>query len=286
MFALWLVSALGWWAFAFMPLPSDPPAWLTAARSACFGATDSGLPAASGWMLLVLAPAMSLTAILALWGSELTPSVLEVARSGPGRSLFAVLAIALLLEGAWVSVKLRTARRVASWDAAAPGGPAELPPDYPRRNAMAPDFALIDQHGQKISLGDLKGRPVVLTFVFAHCQALCPLVIETLKRAVPGAAPSEVLMVTLDPWRDTVGSLPAIARQWEVLPNFHVLSSPRVDDVLAVVKAYDVPFERNLTSGDIVHPGLVFLIDAQGRLAYTFNNPPMTWVREGLDRLG
>ena len=53
---LWLLSTLLWWAFAFTPLPSEPPAWLSAARHACFGSADNGLPAAQGWMLLTLGP--------------------------------------------------------------------------------------------------------------------------------------------------------------------------------------------------------------------------------------
>jgi cytochrome oxidase Cu insertion factor (SCO1/SenC/PrrC family) len=53
-----------------------------------------------------------------------------------------------------------------------------------------------------------------------------------------------------------------------------------------VAEAYGVSFQRNDKTGDIVHPGLVFLIDADGRLGYTFNNPPAAWVREGLQRLG
>ena len=63
---LWLGATLFWWAFAFMPLPSAPPEWLTAARVACFGATVHGLPAASGWLLLVLAPVMLLAVIIAI----------------------------------------------------------------------------------------------------------------------------------------------------------------------------------------------------------------------------
>jgi protein SCO1/2 len=283
---LWLIGTLGWWAFAFMPLPADPPAWLTAARYACFGAVEPGLPDASGVILLAVAPATFLAAIFVLWGADLAASVRDLVRSRAGQGLVLLLALVLAVEGAWVAAKLRTGWRVASSDAAAPEPATALPRDYPRLSGPAPDFTLVDQRGVRISLAGLRGRPVVLTFVFAHCQALCPVVIQTLKHAVPGARSSPVLLVTLDPWRDTVSALPAIARQWKVEPHFHVLSSPSVDDVLRVVRAYDVPFERSTTSGDIAHPGLVFLIDAQGRLAYTFNNPPAAWVRDGLDRLG
>jgi protein SCO1/2 len=281
---LWLGAALLWWGFAFLPVSSTPPEWLTAARAACFGSAEGGLPAPYGWALLVLGPASFLVGILALWGSELRASVRSVARSPLGASIFALIAVAMIAEGVWVSAKVRTGLAVAAWDAGAGGAPA-LPATYPRQAAAAPDFALVDQDGERVSLGRFKGRPVLLTFVFAHCQTMCPLLVQHIKQAAPSTPPSEVVMITLDPWRDTPSSLAAIARRWDLPKNFHVLSSASVAEVLSVVDAYRVPFERNEQSGDITHPGLVFLVDAEGRLAYTFNNPPPAWISEGLNRL-
>ena len=282
MIVLWVVSTLLWWAFAFMPLPSQPPEWVTAARYACFGSMERGLPAANGWMLLVLAPASFLAGIFVIWGPDLRGSMLHVARTRSGRCMVIALALAVATEGAWVVRKVHAARAVTTW-AHGVQGDTELPEAYPRQTGAAPDFTLIDQHGRAISLSSFKGTPLVLTFVFAHCQTMCPLIVGTLKRASPDRAP--VLMVTLDPWRDTPSTLPGIARQWALPARFHVLSSPRVSEVLRVVDAYGVRAERNERSGDIVHPGLVLLIDARGRLIYTFNNPSPAWVREGLDRL-
>jgi len=279
------VSTLLWWAFAFTPLPSEPPEWLSAARHACFGSADTGLPAPHGWMLLVLGPTSFLLGIVVLWGPELPASLVRAVRGRAGQSVVAVLALAVVFEGAWVLRKVEAARAVGGW-AQAIHDDSALPADYPRLTAPAPDFSLVDQHGDALSLGRLKGRPVVLTFVFAHCQTLCPLVVDTLKQASRDAHPAAVLLVTLDPWRDTPSSLPGIARQWAVPDTFHVLSSPHVDEVLRVSARYGVTFTRDERTGDIGHPGLVFLIDADGRLAYTFSNPPPAWVREGLRRLG
>ena len=281
---LWLVSTVLWWGFAFMPLPSAPPEWLSAARAACFGSAESGLPAMYGWMLLVLAPASFLVGIFLVWGSELGGSVRSVARSPLGACVLALIGAALIAEGAWVSAKVRAGFAVAAWDQGAPDT-SDLPVTYPRRVAAAPDFTLVDQDGERVSLGRFKGKPVVLTFVFAHCQTMCPLLVQNIKQALSDASPSEVLMVTLDPWRDTPSSLAGAAHRWDVPKTFHVLSSASVTEVLSVVDAYQVPFERNEQSGDITHPGLVFLVDAQGRLAYTFNNPAPAWIREGLNRL-
>ena len=282
---LWLGATLLWWVFAFTPLPSEPPPWLSAARHACFGVADDGLPATHGWMLLVLGPASFLLGIAALWGRELPRALGCAMRGRAGRLVAAALALAVALEGAWVLRKVEAARAANGW-ARAIHDDSALPADYPRQMAGAPDFSLVDQHGDTLSLGRLRGRPVLLTFVFAHCQTLCPLIVETLKRASEDSGPTSVMLVTLDPWRDTPSTLPGIATRWDVPGTFHVLSSHHVDAVLRVSERYGVTFTRDERTGDIVHPGLVFLIDAEGRLAYTFSNPSPAWVREGLQRLG
>lgn len=281
--ALWAVATLFWWAFAFAPLPSAPPAWLTAARHACFGSAGEGLPAPHGWMLLVLGPASFLLGIAVLWGRELPASLARGMRGRAGTWVAVVLAVVATVEGVWVLRKVEAARAVADWtQPIRDDGP--LPAEYPRQAAPAPDFSLVDQRGVTLSISELKGRPVVLTFVFGHCQTLCPVVVDTLKLVSRASAPV-VLLVTLDPWRDTPSALPGIADRWELPVGFHVLSSRRVADVLRVADRYGVTFRRDERTGDIVHPGLVFVIDADGRLAYTFSNPPVAWVREGLRRL-
>jgi protein SCO1/2 len=279
---LWVLATLLWWAFAFAPLPSAPPAWLSAARHACFGTAETGLPAAHGWMLLSLGPASFLVGILVLWGREVPAALSRALRGGVGQTVTLALVAAVALEGSWVLGKVEAARALTTWTPAVATDDA-LPADYPRQTAPALDFALTDQHGATVSLAAFRGRPVAVTFVFAHCQTLCPLVVDTLKQAAPAG---DVLLVTLDPWRDTPRLLPDIARRWALPDGFRLLSARRVEDVLAVAEQYGVPFTRDERTGDIVHPGLVFLVDADGRLAYTFSNPSPAWLREALRRLG
>ena len=55
-----------------------------------------------------------------------------------------------------MSAKVRAALAVAAWDPGAPDS-SDLPATYPRQAAAAPDFALVDQDGERISLGRFKG---------------------------------------------------------------------------------------------------------------------------------
>ena len=283
---LWALATLFWWAFAFAPLPPEPPGWLEAARAACFGVTPARLPDAAGWLMLVLAPASLLVVLLVLWSAELRDVWRRAARSSGGRVVLAMLALAASVEGSWVWTRLDAAWRTPAIVAAATAAPEALPHDYPRQASIAPAFTLVDQRGASIALDRLSGKPVVLSFVFAHCTTLCPLIVETLKGAVPTSTEATVLLVTLDPWRDTPGRLPVIARRWSLPSHVHLLSARDSAEVAAVARAYGVSVRRDQLTGDITHPGLVVVIDAHGRAAYTFNAPSETWVRQALARLG
>jgi protein SCO1/2 len=282
---IWTAATLFWWAFAFAPLPSEPPPWLAAARQACFGATPSGLPGAEGWMMLTLAPAMLLVTLVALWGGEVRSVLGRALRERAGRVVIALLVLAAGVEATWVGSKIATAARIDGVAFTPAPASAGLPPEYPRHRGIAADFALVDQHGATLGPGRLRGRPIVVSFVFAHCATVCPLVVETLKQATAGAEAPVVLLVTLDPWRDTPSSLPGLARRWGIPAHAHVLSG-NPEAVLAVARAYAVPSTRDEATGDIAHPPLVFVIDREGRLAYTFNNPPADWIAQALVRIG
>ena len=94
----------------------------------------------------------------------------------------------------------------------------------------------------------------------------------------------EVLVVTLDPWRDTPRTLPTLANGWNLGANAHVLSGP-VDDVMAVLDQYNVPRQRDEKTGDVTHPALVYVLDKNGDLAYGFNNPNADWLATAVERL-
>jgi protein SCO1/2 len=67
----------------------------------------------------------------------------------------------------------------------------------------APDFDLRDQEGKPVSMRQLRGRPVIVTFLYTTCQNSCPAMAQVVKGALNDLA-SDVpaLAVAVDPPRD------------------------------------------------------------------------------------
>jgi protein SCO1 len=79
----------------------------------------------------------------------------------------------------------------------------------------APPFTLTDQREQSVSLADLEGQAVALTFIFTNCPDVCPLIVNRMKTAyeeLPERVRDDVALVaiTVDPERDT----PEVMREY------------------------------------------------------------------------
>ena len=280
-FTFWLLVTLSWWALAFAPLPV-PADWLREARAVCFGSTPDGLPDTWGWMLLVMGPLSILGFLVAVWGRELLVSARWLAARTGGALVLVGLGAGPLVGLLWLGERVAAARQI-------PGAVVEepMPEAWPRGTSPAPAFELVDQHGAPVSLATFAGRPVLVGFAYAHCQTVCPVIVQTLRQAADGlGGATPVLLVTLDPRRDTPGRLPALAAGWglEAMGEARVASG-EVAAVEAMLAAWNVPAARDEQTGEISHPALMYVVDAEGRLAYAFTNPPASWLVEAVRRL-
>jgi protein SCO1/2 len=273
--AFLLAVTAAWWAFALWPTPSATPEWLARARFVCFNTGPDGMPDASGWLLLMGQPIGMLAALMAVWGREVRAGLRGVARSSRGKAALVACAGALLLGiGAAAD---RVAAASAAREVALYSAP---PPDtYPRLDRQAPALSLVDQRGERIDLEALRGRPALVTFAFGSCETVCPAVVkQTLEareqlreRAEEGDLARDdvprVVIISLDPWRDTPGRLSHLAMHWQLDEDAHVLSGG-VEEVEAVLDAWNVARQRDPKTGDVTHPPLVYLLDAESRIAF------------------
>ena len=257
-----LAITASWWALALWPTGGAGPAWLERTRVACFGTFDTGLPNTGGWVLLIGEPIGMLGVLVTVWGDALREGVTGLWRSVTGRVAMG-LAVAGVLTGL-IGTTLRVREAVAEPPVLLGDG---LPPT--RLDQPAPSLRLVDQSGAAVDLGQFRGRPVLVTFAYGHCETVCPLVVEDAVRAVAQAQDRSpvLLIVTLDPWRDIPSRLPHLAEQWRLPADAHVLGGePEV--VEAALDAWQVARSRDQSTGMIVHAAPVYVIDRAGRIAF------------------
>lgn len=272
-----LAITAAWWALALWPLSADAPSWLLVTREVCFGASPTGLPNAGGWLLLTGEPLGMLGVLVVVWGGDLRAGLAAMNRRIPGRiaSASVVLAsVAGLGAAGW---------RVASASAPDPGEAFSLSAPLPRRGtAPAPALALLDQHGTTTDLASYRGRWVLVTFAFGHCEDICPIIVDHAKRARvdEGAEDVPLLVVTLDPWRDTPDRLPGLAKNWELGPEDRMLSGS-VAEVNATLDAWRIARVRDENTGGISHGSTIVVVDPAGRAAWRVEGAPQR-VREAL----
>jgi protein SCO1/2 len=69
---------------------------------------------------------------------------------------------------------------------------------------FAPDFELRNQEGERVSMRSLRGRPVIVTFLYTHCQDTCPLMAQTVRGALDDLGHDvPALAIAVDPPNDT-----------------------------------------------------------------------------------
>jgi protein SCO1/2 len=155
----------------------------------------------------------------------------------------------------------------------------------------APDFSLVDQNGGTLTLASLRGKLVVLDFIYSTCPGPCPLLTSThvtLQRMLPPELRERTrfVSISIDPIRDTPAALRAYAlARGADLRDWSFLTGPP-EAVTNVMQGYGVGSIRR-PDGQVDHLVATFLIDGQGRIAQRFiglEHEPETLLRalEGL----
>lgn len=72
------------------------------------------------------------------------------------------------------------------------------------KGVRAPDFRLRDEDGGTVSMRRLRGQPVLVTFLYTHCEETCPAQAQLVKGALDELEDDPpAVAVAVDPPRDT-----------------------------------------------------------------------------------
>ena len=136
----------------------------------------------------------------------------------------------------------------------------------------APPFRLIDQDGSERTLASLRGRAVLVDFVYTNCPGPCPI-LTALHTEVQRALPADVaerawlVSISLDPERDTPEAMRAYAASHGAdLANWSFLTGDP-ETIGAVLRDYGVGVAPGEALDEIAHVVVTFLVDAEGNVA-------------------
>lgn len=129
-------------------------------------------------------------------------------------------------------------------------------------------MALTDHNGEKRTLESLAGKAVVVFFGFTQCPDVCPTALAELSQVMeklgPDADRVQVLMVTVDPERDT----PEILKQYVTAfdPRFLALTGTPAE-IRAAAASFKAYYAKIPTEGDnytMDHTAAFYLFDPKG----------------------
>jgi protein SCO1/2 len=153
----------------------------------------------------------------------------------------------------------------------------------------APDFSLKTQDDKPLKLADLRGKVVLVSFIFTTCSGTGPAttsrmntVARELKRE--GLFKNDrvrLVSITLDPKRDTPKALRKYRELYDIEGDHWAFLTGPVADVNKVVAAWGM-WAKPAKDGQLDHPSRIFLLDTRGRIReiYSLEFFKAAWVLE------
>lgn len=129
-------------------------------------------------------------------------------------------------------------------------------------------LALTDQEGRGIGLDVFRGHPVVISMIYTSCGYSCPTLISDIKRLERSLASNvrndlRVLLVSIDPERDTPERLKAIALERNLDERRWRLTRASAEHVRELAALLGLKY-RKLENGEFNHSAVITLLDRKG----------------------
>ena len=164
----------------------------------------------------------------------------------------------------------------SSSSSALPGGAREAAPRSGLQGTLAlpakaaPPIELRNYLGQPVSLASYRGKVVYVTFLYAHCPDVCPLIASNLRVALnmlgKGSSKVQVIAVSVDPRGDTPSAVAAFVRAHEMTGRMQYLIGSGTE-LSRTWSAWNVGSNREAGHPELVaHSALVYGVSANGTL--------------------
>ena len=137
----------------------------------------------------------------------------------------------------------------------------------------APAFTLTDQLGKAVSLEQLRGSVVVLTFFNSVCNDLCRIMDEEMSGALAELGPSAgrvvYVAVNTDPYVTSVSaSSPAVIQADLPKTATSYVLGGSLAQLDRVWKAYGITVNGDPTTGQVAHTDALYFISPTGKVEF------------------
>ena len=142
----------------------------------------------------------------------------------------------------------------------------------------APEVALRDYLGHAFTLSSQRGKLVYITFVYAHCPDICPLILDALaetRRKLPDPSSATIVAISVDPKGDTRAAVAQLLKRKRLVGTIHYLVGARAQ-LLPVWTAFRVKASVDSSNPALVeHSAFVYAITPKGivRALYPAGSP-------------
>lgn len=162
---------------------------------------------------------------------------------------------------------------------------AEAPKKFPGDSVYAVSLPWTDDAGKKGELSQFAGKYVVLTFIYTHCQASCPLTIGRLKSIQDELdakhKTAEIAVVSMDADRDTPEVLAAFRKEQKLdRANWHFFWGPD-ENVRTLSSILGGSYQKTKGGMEFMHSNMIHLLGPDGRIVEVmegFNKPVPEFV--------
>jgi len=181
-----------------------------------------------------------------------------------------------MLGGAFAvacAVLLGGAARAAS----VPANPFDRMPHPVAVGDRLPDALYVDHTGRHVRISDLRGRTVVLGFIYTNCADQCPLLTAKfgeLAKRLPRER-FELLEISIDPERDTVKAIAQFAAAHQVSGRNWLILTGGPDLVSSFAQPLGVSVVRG-AGGELLHAERTAIVGPDGRVALLIDDAAWT----------
>lgn len=156
-------------------------------------------------------------------------------------------------------------------------GLAGAVPSYLPVIEPASSFSLVDISGKAVTSAELRGKVVLLSFIYTHCTTECPMVTsrfgkiaDRLKWAGLLGGSALLVSVSFDPQRDTPRWLATYAQSIGADPTAWLFLTGDARQIAGLLESYRF-YARRERTGDFDHVSRVYLIDQAGRIRQIYS---------------